>query len=151
MGSDPPRVRVACILHTPAGKILLVQQQKDGRKYWLLPGGGVEHGEPLLAALARELREECGLEGLPIGEPVCLVESIAPAASSSRRHIVHVVFAAPLPEPRLAAVRDATIADMRLVERDELRATDLRPPLGRFLERWQPGDPFVHLGAVWSS
>jgi hypothetical protein len=27
---------------------------------------------------------------------------------------------------------------------------DLRPPIHRFLERWTPGDPFVHLGQLWA-
>jgi hypothetical protein len=25
----------------------------------------------------------------------------------------------------------------------------LHPPIQRFLERWQPGDPVVYLGALW--
>jgi hypothetical protein len=37
----------------------------------------------------------------------------------------------------------------RLVSADEMPSIDLRPPIHRFLERWQPGDPFVHLGELW--
>ena len=151
MDSDPPRIRVGCLLYTDGGKLLLVRHQKNGRQYWLLPGGGVEPGEVMLVALARELREECGLEGIQIGEPVCLVESIAPSHSESRRHIVHVVFAARLPDPSIAHVHDGSIDGIRLVERDELSGLDLRPPINRFAERWQPGDPFVHLGSRWAS
>lgn len=40
-----------------AGRVLLVRE--DGR--WLLPGGEVEAGETLEAALAREVREETGI------------------------------------------------------------------------------------------
>jgi hypothetical protein len=26
----------------------------------------------------------------------------------------------------------------------------VHPPIQRFLERWQPGDPVVYLGALWA-
>ena len=38
-----PRIRVSAILRRETG-ILLVRQEKPGRAYWLLPGGGVNPG-----------------------------------------------------------------------------------------------------------
>jgi ADP-ribose pyrophosphatase YjhB (NUDIX family) len=35
-----PRIRVSAILRR-GNRILLIRQEKAGREYWLLPGGGV--------------------------------------------------------------------------------------------------------------
>lgn len=45
------------------GPLLLVEQRgpADPEPSWMLPGGGVEEGEALVAALERELAEETGL------------------------------------------------------------------------------------------
>jgi 8-oxo-dGTP pyrophosphatase MutT (NUDIX family) len=51
--------RVRGLLITPDGDLLIIQRIRPGEDpYWVLPGGGVEDGEELEAALARELREE---------------------------------------------------------------------------------------------
>ena len=55
-----PRVRVAALIRWQE-RVLLCRQEKPGKEYWLLPGGGVDGGETLDEALRRELGEELGL------------------------------------------------------------------------------------------
>jgi nucleoside triphosphatase len=49
----------ALIFHK--GRMLLVRGERSGQ-LWVIPGGHVETGEPIEAALRREIREETGLE-----------------------------------------------------------------------------------------
>lgn len=98
------------------GRVLAVQHEKDGRRYYLLPGGGVDAFERMGAALARELSEELGVTAVP-GRLLMACDSIAPDRS---RHILHLVFAVELAgEPR------ATARDPRVVGPAWLTATEL--------------------------
>jgi ADP-ribose pyrophosphatase YjhB (NUDIX family) len=147
-----PRIRVSAILHWN-DRVLLIRQEKPGKEYWMLPGGGVESGESLVDALHRELREECGIEEeLPLEGPVAIVDSIAPVRSFTRKHVVHIIFAGDLGGRSLEAVtsKDATVRGHRLFAAAELDGIVLHPPIQRFLRRWQPGDPPVYLGALWA-
>ena len=56
--------RVRAVLVTPQGELLTIKRTLPGQApYWVLPGGGVESGDPSReAALARELREELAAE-----------------------------------------------------------------------------------------
>jgi 8-oxo-dGTP diphosphatase len=55
---------VAAVIERPDGAFLLAERPsgKAYAGYWEFPGGKVEPGEPLPAALARELHEELGIE-----------------------------------------------------------------------------------------
>jgi 8-oxo-dGTP diphosphatase len=149
--SDAPRIRVAALIRR-GDSVLLCNHRKLTRSYWLLPGGGVEEGESLHEALLRELDEECALTSVRLEGPIALAETISPANSRPRRHVIHLIFSGDVADHQFADISttDASIRGHRLVEMHELPALDLRPPIHRFLERWRPGDPFVHLGQLWA-
>lgn len=110
---DPSKhVKVAAVVVVvdDAGNVLLTRRAASMRSYpgcWVLPGGGVDAGEALAAAAAREVWEETGLRCAPHG-PVAVWESAFPltpatfaeAGGHLRVHTLMVAFAA-----RVAGVR----------------------------------------------
>jgi 8-oxo-dGTP diphosphatase len=90
--------------------VLLVQRGGDPyRGSWVLPGGFVEYGEDLPAAVAREVAEETGLDGLPFHQ----FRAYGDPRRDPRGHTVSVVFVAELagPAPPVRGGDDAAAAD----------------------------------------
>jgi ADP-ribose pyrophosphatase YjhB (NUDIX family) len=71
------------------GRILLLNQDTDTGRSWSLPGGKVEEGEMLAAALVREMREETGL----VVEPGRLLY-VCDHLPGDGTHVVHLTFEA---------------------------------------------------------
>ena len=55
------RLSIKGIIQNDAGEILFVKE--NGRDWWDLPGGGMDHGEDIKTAIAREMKEEVNLTG----------------------------------------------------------------------------------------
>ena len=130
-------------------RILLVRQSRGGAHYHLLPGGGVERGETVEAALTREVAEETGLD-VRIGRPLFISDSIAP---DGHRHLVNLTFVAQVTGGKLADPAEPTILGLDLVSPVELATIDLRPPIAEQLVRaWDAGFdvPAEYLGLLWT-
>jgi len=55
------RASLKAVILNEHGEVLVVKE--NGRDWWDIPGGGIERGESLQQALARELFEEVSLQG----------------------------------------------------------------------------------------
>ena len=55
------RLSIKGIVFNDAGEMLFVKE--SGRDWWDLPGGGMDHGEDIKTAIAREMKEEVNLTG----------------------------------------------------------------------------------------
>jgi ADP-ribose pyrophosphatase YjhB (NUDIX family) len=81
-------VRVAGVV-IEDDRVLLLNQDTDTGRSWSLPGGKVEEGETLAAALVREMREETGLDIEP-GRLLYVCDHLP----GDGTHVVHLTFEA---------------------------------------------------------
>ncbi len=80
-GIDYIGVGVGGVIFNIDGKVFLARRGKEARNEcgkWEFPGGGVEFGETLEHALAREIMEEFGIE-IDVRELLDVVNHIIPA------------------------------------------------------------------------
>ena len=91
-----PVLAVAAIVFDAAGRVLLVERGRPpGVGLWSVPGGRVEHGESLAAAVAREVLEETGL-AIEVGPLVEVIERLLTGADGAYHYVILDFLAAPI-------------------------------------------------------
>lgn len=117
-----PRLRVALIARND-GKTLMLQHVREHGNYWVLPGGGVDLGEPIEKSLEREIMEELGV-GCRVGRLVAIGELIIPG-----RHVVDFFFTGKLERNDNFNVNyEEGIGDARWLSPDEISGLLVLPP-----------------------
>lgn len=135
---EAPLVGVGAVV-VDEGRVLLVRRGSEPLKgHWSLPGGLVELGEPILASVVREVREETGLTV----EPMELIELLDRIHREDERVRYHYVIADYLCRVVSGALLAASDADaVRWVEHAEWNshsALRLDPITVRVIEMgWQ--------------
>ena len=133
-----PLVAVGAVV-VEDGRVLLVRRGSEPLKgHWTLPGGALEVGETLAAGVAREVREETGLEVEPF-ELVEILDRIHREGERVRYHYVIADYVCRVTGGELCAASDADA--VRWVERAEWNshsALILDPVTVRVIEKgWQ--------------
>lgn len=97
-GAEAPRFRVGLFAVIERdGRYLLARRRDIG--WWNLPGGGLEHGETVEEGLAREVREEVGME-------VQIVRLVGVYSKPRKHEVVLTFLCQPTPDSPAAATSD---------------------------------------------
>lgn len=121
-----PRIRVAAII-LAGDTILMAIHEKEGSRYYVLPGGGVDYGESMQEAVVREVKEETNLD-VRAGDMILVHDSIPP---DLHRHIVNVYFLAEVIGGELrVGEHDKRLRDLEYLPVTELSKIEMYPAIG---------------------
>ena len=143
-----PRVRVAGIL-IEDDRILLIEHTKNNRKYWLVPGGGVDWGESAAEALIREFKEETSLD-IEVEKFLFISETIAP---DKQKHVINLYFKIKKVENSSNIMKlgeEKILTDLRFIPEDEIKNIKLYPNIKeKLIKLLNKGNIEPYLGLLW--
>ena len=143
-----PRVRVAGIL-IKNNKILLIEHKKNDKKYWLIPGGGVDWGESTAEALIREYKEETNLDVI-VEKFLFLSETIAP---DKKKHVINLYFKIRKDEnskEEMILGGESNLNDLKFVSKEEIETIKIYPNIKEQIKQLLDEKEIVpYLGLLW--
>ncbi|MBN2324777.1 MAG: NUDIX domain-containing protein [Spirochaetes bacterium] len=120
--------------------VLLVKHEKNGKSYWLLPGGGVRVGESAREALKRELYEELTLEA-EVGDLLFVVETW----SDDGTHIIQPTFLLELGDVnRIDLGGDRRVVGFDMADAAELLERRIYPDIKREIVEYIKNKAVAH-------
>ena len=126
---DGPQLAVGSVVVKDNALLMVRRGGGPGRGLWSLPGGRVERGEYISDALAREVKEETGVDIAP-GELIGIFEIVG-----DDHHYVVLDFAGdPLSESEPTAAGDA--AEARWVPLKEVASLECTPRFVETMSAW---------------
>ncbi len=143
-----PRVRVAGIL-IEDDRILLIEHTKNNKKYWLVPGGGVDWGESAAEALIREFKEETSLD-IEVEKFLFISETIAP---DKQKHVINLYFKIKKAEDSSNIMKlgeEKILTDLRFIPEDEIKNIKLYPNIKeKLIKLLNKENIEPYLGLLW--
>jgi len=126
---------VACIIDGGDQVLLTRRCIEPFCGQWVMPGGKIDHGEPLLEALHREVREEVGLEVHVEG----LVDVYEHVGIGPRNDHYVILYYRTRPVGRELCPNGAEVTEARWVPAAELSRYDMTPGTRHVLAQIFPG------------
>ena len=126
---------VACIIDGGDQVLLTRRCIEPFCGQWVMPGGKIDHGEPLLEALHREVREEVGLEVHVEG----LVDVYEHVAIGPRNDHYVILYYRARPVGRELCPNGAEVTEARWVPATELCRYHMTPGTRHVLAQLFPG------------
>ena len=143
-----PRVRVAGIL-IENERILLIEHSKNDKKYWLVPGGGVDWGESTAESLIREYKEETNLD-IEVESFLFLSETIAP---DKEKHVINLYFKVKRKDTSkedLKLGNEEMLTDLKFFEKEKIKNIKLYPNIKeQIIKLLNKEEIVLYLGLLW--
>ena len=143
-----PRVRVAGIL-IENERILLIEHSKNDKKYWLVPGGGVDWGESTAESLIREYKEETNLD-IEVESFLFLSETIAP---DKEKHVINLYFKVKRKDTSkedLKLGNEEMLTDLKFFEKEKIKNIKLYPNIKeQIIKLLNKEERVPYLGLLW--
>ena len=143
-----PRRRVAGIL-IENERILLIEHSKNDKKYWLVPGGGVDWGESTAESLIREYKEETNLD-IEVESFLFLSETIAP---DKEKHVINLYFKVKRKDTskeNLKLGNEEMLTDLKFFEKEKIKNIKLYPNIKEQIIKLLNKEEIVpYLGLLW--